>query len=80
MIQIDKEKCISCGKCVKDCISGNIEIMSAKASIKRDYCLLCGHCIAICPQGAVTMDDYPMADVKEYNKSDFPIEPERLLN
>ncbi|MHB8127023.1 MAG: nitroreductase family protein [Desulfitobacteriaceae bacterium] len=80
MIQIDKEKCISCGKCVEDCISGNIEILSAKASIKRDYCLLCGHCIAICPQGAVSMEEYPMADVKEYNKSDFTIEPERLLD
>ena len=80
MIRIDKEKCISCGRCVKDCISGNIEIVSTKASIKRDTCLLCGHCIAICPQNAVAMDEYPMIDVKEYNKNDFTIEPERLLD
>ena len=80
MIHIDKEKCISCGRCVKDCISGNIEIVSKKASIKRDSCLLCGHCIAICPQNAVTMDEYPMTEVKEYNKNEFTIESERLLD
>jgi len=80
MIQIDNEKCVSCGLCVNDCISANIEIMGTNACVKRDSCLLCGHCIAICPQNAVTMDEYPMADVKEYNKNDFTIEPERLLD
>lgn len=80
MIQIDQEKCISCGLCIKDCVSANIEIVSNKASIKRESCLMCGHCIAICPQRAVKMEEYPMADVKEYNKNDFSIEPERLLN
>jgi nitroreductase/NAD-dependent dihydropyrimidine dehydrogenase PreA subunit len=80
MIQIDKENCIACGKCVKDCISANIEIVNEKASVKREYCLMCGHCIAICPQNAVTMEEYPMTDVKEYNENEFAIEPERLLD
>lgn len=80
MILIDKEKCISCGLCVKDCISTNIEMEKDKAKIKRDTCFLCGHCVAICPQKAIAMEEYPMEDVKEYNHEDFRIEPERLLN
>jgi nitroreductase/NAD-dependent dihydropyrimidine dehydrogenase PreA subunit len=80
MVQIDKEKCISCGLCVEDCVVANIEIVSETASVKRESCLLCGHCIAICPQNAVTMNEYPMDDVKEYNKNEFTIEPERLLD
>lgn len=80
MIQIDKEKCINCGLCVKDCIASNIEIVNDQTSVKRETCLLCGHCIAICPQNAVTMGDYPMEDVKEYNKQGFDIDPEQLLN
>jgi nitroreductase/NAD-dependent dihydropyrimidine dehydrogenase PreA subunit len=80
MITINKDKCIACGQCVKDCVSGNLEIKDKKANVKRDTCLLCGHCIAICPEDAVAMDDYPMADVREYQKEDFMIEPETLLN
>lgn len=80
MILINKEKCISCGRCVKDCISSNIELVDGKANVKRDQCLMCGHCIAICPQNAFTTDDYPMDDVKEYDQNEFTIEPERLLD
>lgn len=80
MIAIDKESCIGCAKCVTDCVSGNLEIRDHKAVVKRDTCLLCGHCIAICPQNAITMNDYPMSDVKEYEEENFRIEPERLLN
>lgn len=80
MITIDNERCIGCAKCVKDCVSGNLELSNGKAAVKRDTCLLCGHCIAICPENAVSMDDYLMTEVKEYNKADFQIEPERLLN
>lgn len=80
MIRIAKEKCIGCGLCVADCVATNIEIVNETASVKRDTCLLCGHCIAICPQNAVAIDEYPMAEVKEYNKNEFTIEPERLLD
>lgn len=80
MILIDKEKCISCGLCVKDCISANIEIEGDKAKVQKETCLLCGHCVAICPQNAIAMEEYPMKDVKEYDVEDFKIEPERLLN
>jgi len=53
MIEIDKEKCISCGDCVTVCPSiffwqdGTIQVMD------EEHCTLCGHCLAICPVEAI---------------------------
>lgn len=80
MMIVDKNKCIGCGLCVKDCFLNDIELVNGKAHIKNETCIKCGHCIAICPKNAVSTDDYNMDDVKEYNKETFDIEPENLLN
>lgn len=80
MIQFDQEKCIGCGLCVRDCLPQVIGIKNEKAYFKADQCFRCGHCIAICPKNAVSMDDYDMRDVLSYQKDQFTIEPERLLN
>ncbi len=55
---IDKGKCIGCGKCVADCVSEKLKIISGKAEYMYDHCIECGHCYAICPTGAVTMANY----------------------
>jgi len=58
MIQVDREKCVKCGACVRDCI---VEILKpgadgfpAVAPELERYCLNCQHCLAVCPRGAVT--------------------------
>jgi len=56
-ILINKEKCIGCGKCAKDCVDSAITIESGKAVVHKS-CLACGHCFAICPTGAVDMPGY----------------------
>lgn len=80
MIIVDKEKCIGCELCKNDCTINEIEMIDNKAYIKNKNCFKCGHCIAICPKNAVYSEDYNMDDVKEYNKEEFDIEPENLLN
>lgn len=80
MMIVDKEKCVGCGLCVKDCFPNDIEINGNKAEIKNVRCMKCGHCIAVCPKGAVSTDEYNMEDVKDYNESEFKIESEKLLN
>lgn len=80
MIDIDLNKCIGCGLCVKDCQCSDIKIRDGKAVALNVACLNCGHCIAICPQNAVNIDIYDMSDVKEYNDKEFVIEPETFLN
>jgi nitroreductase/NAD-dependent dihydropyrimidine dehydrogenase PreA subunit len=80
MMIVDKEKCIGCGLCVKDCFPRDIEIVEGKAKINNVTCIKCGHCIAICPKNAVSTDEYNMNDVKDYNEAEFKIDPDTLLN
>ncbi|MDP4090499.1 MAG: nitroreductase family protein [Bacillota bacterium] len=80
MFKVDNEKCIGCGKCVRDCFPADIEIVEGKARIRNITCMKCGHCIAVCPQGAVSTDDYNMEDVKTYNEEEFSVESDNLLN
>lgn len=80
MFYVEKEKCIGCGMCVRDCIVRDIEFVDGKAEMKNRACFTCGHCIAICPTGAVWTDTYSMADVEKYDPDTFDIVPDNLLN
>ena len=78
MVKIDREKCIGCGLCADDCIALNIKIQDKKAQILTD-CLQCGHCVAVCPKGAVSIPEYDMADVEEYDRETFTVDPAVFL-
>lgn len=59
-IIFDKEKCVKCGKCVKDCIAYSIEIgddgFPRITTDGANRCISCQHCFSICPTGAITID------------------------
>ncbi|MBC3888038.1 4Fe-4S dicluster domain-containing protein [Acetobacterium paludosum] len=80
MIEINQEKCIGCEKCVEDCFPQDIVVKNDKAEPKNVNCIKCGHCIAICPVNAVSITDYDMTEVKEYDAESFAIGSEKLLN
>lgn len=75
---INKEKCIGCGKCVKDCVGGKLKMTEGKAEFMFSHCIECGHCFAICPAGAVSMANYPDA-AEEKAVSMTEIDSETLL-
>lgn len=53
-IQIDREKCISCGRCSDVCPGSLIEIEANKAVMKYpEDCWGCAACLKECPAGAV---------------------------
>ena len=79
MVKIDQERCIGCGLCADDCLALNIELKEEKANIKNE-CLLCGHCVAICPEHAVSIPEYDMDDVEEYDADSFKLNPENVLH
>ncbi len=80
MFNVDKEKCIGCSQCIKDCPASTITLVDNKAEINNERCMKCGHCIAICPVNAVSTDDYNMEEVMPYDKDSFTIEADNLLN
>ncbi|MEG6520350.1 nitroreductase family protein [Desulfotomaculum sp. 1211_IL3151] len=80
MLKVNTEACIGCGQCVQDCFPNDIERIDGKAQVKNRNCIKCGHCIAICPKRAISTDEYNMEEVKEYNRDEFSVGAEQLLN
>lgn len=80
MFNVNKEKCITCKQCINDCPVKDIILEDNKAHIKNEACIKCGHCIAVCPTKAISTTDYNMDEVKEYDKEDFTVEADNLLN
>ncbi len=53
---VNKNKCVSCKKCVKKCPVNAIKMVKGKALINEDKCINCGKCIKICPVKAILKD------------------------
>jgi MinD superfamily P-loop ATPase len=53
---LDREKCVSCGKCRDICTYKAIASFAGKISIFQDMCHGCGGCFAVCHTGAITED------------------------
>lgn len=79
MVVIDQERCIGCEACKEDCPGRAIKMEEGKAVYYRS-CIQCGHCVAICPVAAVSIPEYDMEDVEEYQKESFTLEPEKFLH
>ena len=78
MVSIDQNKCIGCGMCVKDCFFQALSLKEGKAEVSAD-CFHCGHCVSVCPANAVTIPDYPMEEVREFDES-CNMDAENLLH
>jgi len=52
--QLDKEACIACGLCAKNCVPKAITTMCGdnKPAFDGKRCISCGDCVKVCPTGA----------------------------
>ena len=78
-MKIERQKCIDCGECIKDCFSQIIHLENGHAVIEDRPCIECFHCIAVCPVGAISGTEEEMAQVMPYEAETFSIESERLM-
>lgn len=53
--EIDKDKCNSCGKCVKKCSFNALSNSGDFAELDWDKCMGCGVCVDVCPEHAITL-------------------------
>lgn len=79
MVDLDRERCTGCGVCIGDCIANNLKIMDGKAAV-IGKCINCGHCVAVCPVNAVSVPEYEMHEVEEYDPETFTISPLNFLH
>lgn len=58
-IKADKEKCISCGKCTKECDMGIPvqHLVETKGEVNVPDCVGCGRCITNCPKEVLSFSD-----------------------
>lgn len=78
MVSIDQNKCIGCGMCVRDCFFQVLSLQEKRAVVSGD-CFNCGHCVSVCPTAAVTIPDYPMEEVREFDQT-CKMDAENLLH
>lgn len=63
---VNKNKCISCKKCVKKCPVDAISMVKGKAFIDDIKCINCGKCVKVCPVKAILKDkDKVKSEVEE---------------
>lgn len=81
-LNINKEKCIRCGRCVKICPSVIFVQERAGMEVKiehPDNCIVCGHCVGVCPTGAVEHADFPAERVHAFDYKDYPTPGQMML-
>lgn len=77
IVEIDQNQCVGCGLCMKDCVSGVIQLERGKAVAGEVGCIACGHCEAICPQRAIFLTGFEEGS-EEYEEQ-TRLDPETLL-
>ena len=53
--QVDHDKCVGDGECIRYCPVDAIHLEQGKAVIDADTCIRCGECTATCPQQAIAI-------------------------
>lgn len=57
IITVDKNRCTGCGRCIKACLTGALQIVDGKSKLVDErLCDGYGSCIAACPYNALRLE------------------------
>ncbi len=71
LITVNREKCIKCGFCIKECPSLVLSMgEQGPEAVAPQDCRACGHCVAICPHEAI--DNMKSPRVYQVDLANFP--------
>lgn len=54
--EVNENKCIGCGNCVKVCPEEAITMENKKSIIDKNKCIGCGECMTVCPTRAIRLN------------------------
>jgi MinD superfamily P-loop ATPase len=67
IVEIDRDRCIGCGKCVDACLTNALRVIDGKAVlVDEGLCDGFGSCIVVCPQHAIYLQ---YREAKEFDSS-----------
>lgn len=64
-VEIDRERCMVCGRCAENCPYGVFRIQGDQVLINSRPCVACHRCIAMCPRDAISLAGHPV-DYREH--------------
>jgi ferredoxin len=65
-IYIDKDSCIGCTRCLKNCPTKSIRIVQGVADIDESSCIDCGECMRVCLANAVKIEQGCLESIFKY--------------
>lgn len=76
---IDKNKCVNCNNCVKDCIRGCFSRINEELKFNKEKCEHCYRCIHHCPTSAIYLSKNTF-NRKKLNRDFYKRLKENILN
>jgi|SRR5690554_2742917 len=65
-VELDRDKCVGCTKCVRVCPTEAIRVREGKAVIDSTRCIDCSQCVKVCPVNALYIKSDPLSDIYKF--------------
>ncbi|MFW5902881.1 MAG: DUF362 domain-containing protein [archaeon] len=55
-LELNQERCLTCGGCISICPVGALEIKNKELTIDHEKCIECGTCVKFCPVNSLKIN------------------------
>lgn len=68
-LHIDKDKCIGCSHCMRNCPTQAIRLVDGVAVMRLENCIDCGRCYSECPVNAISIMQDDFEEIRRFEHS-----------